>query len=174
MYPTPASIPRADRWKLFAVFLAIGFFMAVIVLLVMAKIHEEIAQPFLERIDQQGMQEVHAHASPGLTRLARLLSWIGSPATLVPIISVSAVVLWLVGWKRDASLLILGIGGSGALDIALKLHFRRVRPPRSHGPSSRSTAFPFPADTPSLPSSSMAASPTSSGDICIIYGSAPL
>jgi membrane-associated phospholipid phosphatase len=128
MSPSSASIRRPDRWKLFVAFLAIGLFMAIVVLLVMAKIHEEIAHPFLERLDQQGMQAIHAHASPSLTRAARFLSWIGAPATLVPIISVSAIVLWLVGWRRDASLLVLGIGGSGALDIALKLHFRRVRP----------------------------------------------
>jgi membrane-associated phospholipid phosphatase len=128
MAPPFASVSRADRWKLFAALLAIGLFMAVIVLLVMAKVHEEIAQPFLEHLDRQTLQTFHAHASPGLTRLALFLSWIGSPATLVPIITLSAIILWLAGWKRDASLLILGIGGSGALDIALKLYFRRVRP----------------------------------------------
>ena len=97
-------------------------------MMVLAEFHEEIAEPFLTGLDLAIMGFIHAHASPPLTQLALALSWIGSPLVLVPTVCFTAVLLWIALLRRDAALLILGVGGSGALDLALKLHFRRVRP----------------------------------------------
>jgi undecaprenyl-diphosphatase len=120
--------PRADKARLFAFLLFLGLIMSVVVMLLMAKVHEEIAQPFLEHVDQHLMQVIHAHETPTLTRLALTLSFIGSPLALGPGIALAALVLWARKLRRDAILLILAIGGAALLDTILKLHFRRIRP----------------------------------------------
>ncbi|HEV2619930.1 MAG TPA: phosphatase PAP2 family protein, partial [Acidobacteriaceae bacterium] len=122
---TPA---REAKLKLSVLFLLLGLILSIVVMLVLAKIHEEIAQPFLEHVDRQVMQLIHAHDTPALTRLAFTLSFIGSPLALGPGITLAAVVLWAVKLRRDAMLLILAIGGAGLIDTMLKLHFRRIRP----------------------------------------------
>jgi undecaprenyl-diphosphatase len=119
---------RRDRWKVSALLVLIGLAFSIIVMLALAEFHEEIAEPFLTQLDQLGMQIIHAHDTPPLTRLALTLGWIGSPATLVPAISIAATLLWLRQYRRDAVLLVAAMGGSGILDTALKLHFRRIRP----------------------------------------------
>lgn len=119
---------HGNKWKLSGLLLLFGLAFSIIVLLTLAEFHDEIAEPFLTRLDQIGMQVVHAHDTPGLTHLALALSWIGSPATLIPAISSAAILLWTMKFRQDAVLLVAAIGGSGALDTALKLHFRRVRP----------------------------------------------
>lgn len=114
--------------KLVILALAAGLVTSLCAMLLLAEFHEEILEPFLTGLDLQIMKVIHAHASPALTHIALALSWIGSPLVLVPVISSAAIALWLLRLRRDAALLILGIGGSGLLDIVLKLHFRRVRP----------------------------------------------
>ncbi|MDP9038651.1 MAG: phosphatase PAP2 family protein [Acidobacteriota bacterium] len=119
---------QLSPWKLVLVAVAAALLTSLAAMLLLAEFHEEIAEPFLAALDLRIMGFIHAHATPSLTLLARGLSWIGSPSVLVPVICATAAILWLRGLRRDAALLSLGIGGSGALDLALKLHFRRVRP----------------------------------------------
>lgn len=94
----------------------------------LAEFHEEIAEPFLHALDLTILSGIHAHDTPALTHLAFALTFIGSPRALVPAILVAAALLWAKRLRRDAILLILGIGGAGLLDMALKLHFKRIRP----------------------------------------------
>jgi undecaprenyl-diphosphatase len=117
-----------DKRKLFAVLLLIGLTMSVGVMLIMAKVHEEVAQPFLERFDQHTMQAIHAHDCPALTRLAFTLSFIGSPTALIPAVGIAALVLWRLRLYRNAVLVVIANGGAALLDTVLKLHFRRIRP----------------------------------------------
>ena len=121
------SVPLTTR-KLVVLALVAGLATSLGAMLLLAEFHEEVLEPFLSGLDLNLLALIHAHATPGLTQLARALSWIGSPLVLTPAISCTAVALWLLRLRRDATLLLLGIGGSGLLDIALKLHFRRVRP----------------------------------------------
>jgi membrane-associated phospholipid phosphatase len=124
----PLTPARRDKLKLSVLLLLLGLLMSIVVVLLMAKIHEEIAQPFLERVDRTLMQAIHAHATPALTRLALTLSFIGSPLALVPGIALAALILWLTRLRRDAVLLVVAISGAALIDTALKLHFRRIRP----------------------------------------------
>jgi undecaprenyl-diphosphatase len=105
-----------------------GLAMSMLVTLIMAKIHEETAQPFLEHVDQYLLQAIHAHNTPARTRLAFSLTFIGSPSALVPGVLIAAAVLWVRRLRRDAVLLIVAIGGAALIDTILKLHFRRIRP----------------------------------------------
>lgn len=94
----------------------------------LSEFREEMAEPFLHSLDLTILGGIHAHDTHALTELAFALTFIGSPLALVPAILLAAAVLWAMRLRRDAALLILGIGGAGVLDIALKLHFKRLRP----------------------------------------------
>jgi len=124
----PLIPARQAKLKLSALLLLLGLLMSTLTMLLMAKVHEEIAQPFLEHVDRQLMQVIHAHNTPALTRLAFTLSFIGSPTALIPGVALSAIVLWALKLRRDAVLLVTAIGGAALLDTILKLHFRRIRP----------------------------------------------
>jgi undecaprenyl-diphosphatase len=121
------TLPVRKR-KLAALLLLTGLVFSVAVMLAMAELHEETGEPYFTRLDQVGMQAIHAHDSPALTRVAFALSWIGSPATLVPVVGGAGILLWKRRLRRDAVLLVAGMAGAAVLDTVLKLHFRRVRP----------------------------------------------
>ena len=117
-----------NKWKFAGLLLGVGLIFSILALLGLAEFHDEIAEPFLTRLDQVGMQVVHAHDTAWLTRIALALSWIGSPKVFVPGVSIMSILLWRVKLKEDAVVLFLAITSSGLLDTALKLHFKRVRP----------------------------------------------
>lgn len=120
-------VPPERRRTFFLVLIA-GLVLAALLLASFAEIHEDLSQPHNVAVDQAILLGIHAHDSPVLTGLAKTLSFIGSPTTLIPVILIVASVLWLRRFKRDALLLLISMGGAGALDTALKLHYRRVRP----------------------------------------------
>jgi membrane-associated phospholipid phosphatase len=120
--------PRPENAKAFALLLLSGLIMSIVVMLILAKIHEEIAQPFLEHVDQYLLQTIHTYDTPALTRLAFTLTFIGSPAALVPGVLCAAIILWVRKLRHDSVLLIVAIGGAALIDTVLKLHFRRIRP----------------------------------------------
>jgi len=120
--------PRPENARAFLLLSLAGLVMSIIVMLLMAKVHEEIAQPFLEHVDQAVMQAVHADDTPALTGLAFTLTFIGSPSALIPLVTIAAIVLWKVRLRHDAVLLVVAIGGAALIDTVLKLHFRRIRP----------------------------------------------
>ena len=122
-------MPLPIRKRKFAgLVLLLGLVTSLVMMLAMAEIHERISHPFLERVDQAGMQAVHAHDTPERTRVAFALSRIGSPAVLIPAVGLAAVLLWSARLRSDAVVLVIAMGGASLLDTALKLHFRRVRP----------------------------------------------
>jgi membrane-associated phospholipid phosphatase len=114
--------------KFAALLLLIGLVFSAIVMLTMAEFHEEVGEPMLSRLDPVIMQAIHTRDTPTLTRLAFTLTWIGSPAVLVPVISLAATLLWRAKLRRDAVLLFAAMAGGAVLDTVLKLHFKRVRP----------------------------------------------
>ncbi|HEV2646297.1 MAG TPA: phosphatase PAP2 family protein [Acidobacteriaceae bacterium] len=122
------ALTRSKKLQQVVVLLVAGLVVSLLMMLAMAEFHEEIAEPFLTHLDLQLMQIIHAYQSPGLTRLALGLSFIGSPLALGPCIALSAMILWALKLRRDAIVLVTAIGGAALLDTALKLHFRRIRP----------------------------------------------
>ena len=115
-------------WKLFGALLLVGLVATGLMMLTLAEIHEEILEPDSMQREGHIQDEIHAETSSGLTRVMFALTWIGSPQILVPAIPVLAALLW---WRRlhhAAILLLISTAGASALSLALKLHFRRVRP----------------------------------------------
>ena len=88
--------------KLAALLLLTGLVFSAIVMLTMAEFHEEVGEPMLSRLDPIILQAIHVRDTPTLTRLAFTLTWIGSPAVLVPVVALAATLLWRAKLRRDA------------------------------------------------------------------------
>ena len=116
------------KWKLFAVFLLAGLLASVLLLLVLAKFHEEIAEPSSMHLDLQIQGAVHGYTSVALTRVMLGLTWIGSPTVLFPLATLIAALLWWRRLHRDTVVFLIAMGGAALLNTALKLYFRRARP----------------------------------------------
>ena len=119
---------KAQTWKVIGAVLLVGLVAAGITMSTMAEIHEEISEPHEMHLDTGFQDEVHEDATPGLTRLAFALSWIGSPGVMVPVVPVLAALLWWKRLRHQAFVLLITTGGASVLSLLLKLHFRRVRP----------------------------------------------
>ena len=118
----PSRHPHYLLGLLYALTLTAFFLVALI------RLHEDISHPRIEHLDHALLEGLHTHDTPALTALARLLSLIGSPMTLFPVIPLAAAILWLRRQRRDATILLLGMAGAGTLESIIKLHFRRTRP----------------------------------------------
>lgn len=94
----------------------------------LAEFHEEIGEVDSIGLDLRIQAMVHAHASPGMTRVMEALSFVGSPQFLVPLVAVIAALMWWRKWRRQSLLLMSSLVGAAVLDAVLKLHFKRVRP----------------------------------------------
>ncbi|SFS06757.1 undecaprenyl-diphosphatase [Granulicella pectinivorans] len=117
-----------EKRRTFFLVLVAGLVAAGLLLFLFAKIHEDISHPRLEGIDRGILAWIHARDTPWLTALAKTLSFIGSPMTLIPVIVIASAVLWMRDFRRDALLVLMSMGGGGLLDTVLKLHYRRTRP----------------------------------------------
>ena len=109
-------------------YLAAGLAASLVVLLLLAEFHEEIADAWLIHWDTAIQSYVHAHASRALTPWMKALTEIGAPRTDLPLCGVVAGLLWWKQQRRSAALLLSSMLGAGVLVTALKLHFKRIRP----------------------------------------------
>ncbi len=117
------------RWRLFfGAFLLASLVAIGLVMLAMAQLHEEIAEPFLMHVDSHVQAAIHGEASPGLTGLMFALTWIGSPKILFPLVPLIGALFWWRRLRQEALVLMVAMAGAGALNTLLKMHFRRVRP----------------------------------------------
>ena len=139
----PAATLRsrvAARITLLSVSLAIS----LAALLLFAWLAQETLRGHAGRFDAGVRNAVNAHASPGLTRVMRNFSTLGSALVLASATACAVVVFLVVGWPRGALWIGIAMAGGVLLDVALKYSFHRVRPSPFFG-----IAMPH---TPSFPS----------------------
>ncbi len=133
-----------EHWKKVAPFLVGGLLASAAILYVLAEFHEEISETWLINIEQSTMEAIHGHTSPFLTVFMFGLTFIGSMQALIP--AVSLIALWQLQkhHTREALLIIIAVGGSAILNVALKLYFHRQRPDVPWA-LAREDAFSFPS-----------------------------
>jgi undecaprenyl-diphosphatase len=92
--------------------------------------------------DQAVRQIIHAHSSPALTTLMRLVTNLGDWMVLVP----AALLLWLVfvlrGMRQHVRLLLVTMAGALTLDAVLKFAVHRPRPTPFFIPKPSTYSFP--------------------------------
>lgn len=108
--------------------LVAGFLAACLALFLFAELAERVLDGETQRFDQWVRLAVHRTASPALTTLMLALTFLGSVAFVSATALVSSLVLWRMGHRRRAALLLAGFAGASLLMYVLKLYFRRARP----------------------------------------------
>jgi undecaprenyl-diphosphatase len=109
----------------FAILISLG--VAVSSLFLFAWIADSVAHNGTSRFDLAVRTEVHAHASPGLTRAMIAISFVGGDGLALAAVLAAAVFLRL-HWSRATLWLVITILGAVVLDVSLKLAFHRARP----------------------------------------------
>ncbi|MGH7497495.1 MAG: phosphatase PAP2 family protein [Gemmatimonadales bacterium] len=139
----PDSPPAAPA-ALFGVATIAGLGAAVLALFLFGWLADEMLEGDTLAFDLHVRAAVHAHASPGLTRLFVVVSDVGGPMVLAPLtVALVGVFLWR-RWWRGAVLLAVAVAGAGVLDAALKHAFKRPRPTPFFGYALPSS-FSFPS-----------------------------
>lgn len=108
--------------------LIIGLGTSIGALVFFAWLADEVLEGETQRFDTITREAVHQLASPLMTSSMRGISFLGSTIFLT-IATILAVVLFLKRhWKREAILFTITMVGASALNVTLKLAFKRQRP----------------------------------------------
>jgi undecaprenyl-diphosphatase len=130
---TILHLPKSDDMdkpkKVKSGFLLLGaLLLAVTALFVFGWLAEEMIEGDTQQFDAFVRTAVHQFASPSLTRLKRVFSFLGSVAAVTAMSLVAVCVSLYFRRTRTAALLAITMLGVAALDVALKHAFHRPRP----------------------------------------------
>jgi undecaprenyl-diphosphatase len=103
---------------------------------------EEVLEADTEGFDTFVRAAVHRVASPPITSLMEVCSFLGSAGVLAALSLLAISLFYYFGRPRAGSLLAITMVGMGVLDLVLKHAFHRVRPLAFFGTSPSSYSFP--------------------------------
>jgi undecaprenyl-diphosphatase len=116
--------------------------MASTALFVFGWLAEEMLEGDTRQFDTFVRTAVHQLATPGLTRLMQVFSFLGSVAAVTAICLAAICVFLYYRRNRTAVMLAITMAGVAALDVALKLAFHRPRPVAFFGATPSTYSFP--------------------------------
>jgi len=124
-------------------FLLLGaLLVAATALVVFGWLAEEMLEGDTQQFDAFVRTAIHRFATPGLTRLMQVFSFLGSVTAVTAMCLVAICVFLYFHRTRMAALLAITMLGVAALDVALKHAFHRPRPVAFFGASPSSYSFP--------------------------------
>jgi undecaprenyl-diphosphatase len=126
---------------LFETAIVVSLALAVLALLLLAWLGNEVLQGDTQHFDQVVREGVHRYASPGMTRVMTTISLLGYNVLIVELLIAFALFAWL-RWRRAAVWLGVAMAGSLALDLTLKYIYHRTRPTAYFGAAPHSYSFP--------------------------------
>jgi undecaprenyl-diphosphatase len=131
------------RKKVKSGFLLLGaLLIAATALFVFGWLAEEMLEGDSRQFDAFVRTAVHQLATPGLTRLMQIFSFLGSVAAVTAMCLVVICVSLYFRHARTAALLAITMLGVAVLDVALKHAFHRPRPVAFFGATPSSYSFP--------------------------------
>jgi membrane-associated phospholipid phosphatase len=139
----PKSIDTDKPKKVRSGLLLLGaLLIAATALFVFGWLAEEMLEGDTQHFDTFVRTAIHQLATPGLTRLMQVFSFLGSVAAVTAMCLAAICVSLYFRRTRTAALLAITMLGVAALDVALKLAFHRPRPVTFFGPTPSSYSFP--------------------------------
>jgi undecaprenyl-diphosphatase len=124
-------------------FLLLGaLLVATTALAVFGWLAEEMLEGDTQQFDAFVRTAVHQFATPGITRLMQVFSFLGSVAAVTALCLVAICTSLYFHRARTAALLTITMLGATVLDIALKYAFHRPRPVAFFGATPSSYSFP--------------------------------
>jgi undecaprenyl-diphosphatase len=92
--------------------------------------------------DLRAVRWVADQRTAALTDIARVVTWLGSSAVLVPLAAIACLALERHGLRREAIVIAVSLGGAIVLWHVVKGLVRRARPPVEHLAHVTGTSFP--------------------------------
>ncbi len=127
--------------SLIGVLLSASLAAAVLGLVLLSWVADEMREGDTLRFDENVRGFVHSFSSPRVTKLMFALSWMGQSG--LTIILAAAVILFVMKkWYRALGWLAVTVAGAGILEITLKTAFHRTRPDAFFGTLPNSYSFP--------------------------------
>ena len=108
--------------------LSVGLVLAMLGLWGLAGLTEGVLEGDTERLDRQVLLSLHGRATPWLDRAALEVTALGDTVVVVVLALVAASLLWILGRRAYASLLVIAISGAAIINPLLKIIFDRPRP----------------------------------------------
>ena len=105
-----------------------GLIAACAMLLILGWMTSEVFAGETAAFDESVRQALHRIASPFLTQLFIVVSFVGSPGFLAGVGIATIGVFFYLGWKRAVLLFVITIAGELILDVTLKGFYARIRP----------------------------------------------
>ena len=123
-----ATSKRNRLLEFISVSLSLGLLAAIATLVFLGWLADEVLDGETRQFDDATRAAVHTLASPSLTLLMRGISFLGSSQFLT--VATILAIVWFAWrkWGREAKLFALTMIGASALNITLKLAFKRPRP----------------------------------------------
>lgn len=121
----------ANKKRLFefiSLSLLLGLVAAIGTIVFFGWLADEVLDGETRQFDEATREAVHQIASPAMTTAMRGISFLGS--TFFLIVATAGVIIWFASrkWGREAKLMAATMIGASALNITLKLAFKRARP----------------------------------------------
>lgn len=119
----------ADRLTLAAaIWLAVGLGVSVFVVWAFAELADGVVEGESRRFDRAVLLWINAHSPEWLDGPMRLVTALGYYWVVIPLLAVTVLVLYLVGWRLSATLVLVSTVGSFLLTTFFKGVFERSRP----------------------------------------------
>jgi undecaprenyl-diphosphatase len=130
------------RARFFTATVLLTWLACILALLLFGVLSEEVFEGDAARFDEQVRSAVHSFATPEVTTAMTVVSFMGSPVFLTPLLVVIFAAFFLTGWRRAALWFAVAMAGATLLDITLKLSFHRLRPSPFFGNAPHSYSYP--------------------------------
>jgi undecaprenyl-diphosphatase len=123
------------------VILIAGFVLALLCAAGFGWLADQVAGGHTAQFDNRVREVIHTWATPALTRSMKIMSFIGEPYIIWPLLVVALLLRERLG--INGSLLVIAMAGEVLIEQALKFGFRRARPEPFFGyPLPGSYSFP--------------------------------
>lgn len=88
----------------------------------------QVVEGKIAGFDYRIREAIHRHSAPALTIVLQVITIIGAPEVLWPLVFVALLLFWRAGSRHQAVRLGISMLGAIVLEIGLKLGFHRARP----------------------------------------------
>lgn len=140
------GVPRAQAvYAVVGLWLGLAFVVAFLAFWGFLELAEEVASGSTLGVDEAIMHWVNAHGTPGLDKLGRSVTELGSWLVMAVMALLVSTFLWIHGERRAVALLWIGLAGVFVLDELLKDFFARARPEVFAWRTLRPSGYAFPS-----------------------------
>jgi undecaprenyl-diphosphatase len=140
------GVPRAQAfYAVVGVWLGLAFVLAFLAFWAFVALAGNVAAGETQRIDEAVMHWLNARGTPGLDKVGRSVTELGSGLVMAVMALLVSTFLWIHGERRAVALLWIGLAGVYLLDDVLKDFFERARPEVFAWRTVRPSGYAFPS-----------------------------